>query len=353
VNDATDGLLCGDWVPNFTLPVADGRALLFYEFAVGKPMLVAASPAAWSDDDASRFDAVVAGISADKELQSVHVTAAAGESPGTSESTHAWVSDPDEALRHRLFGELIDGEDGVLVVTDANLRVLDGCIVAQSALHADDAVSEISELVDEVIGEHVAELPLLGQAAPVLIVPRVLPVELCEELISRFDDWEPEASPMPAANGADLNVDPERKSRRDVLIGDADLEQEVIATIARRVLPEVAKSFHYQATHFERLKLVSYTAESKGHFATHRDSTSPATAHRRFALTINLNAEDYDGGDLVFPEYGDARYRPETGGAIVFSGNHAHAVTPVTRGDRYAIVSFMFGDDVVGADGEG
>jgi len=347
MTDTTDTLLRGDRVPNFSLPVADGRTLLFYEFAVGKPMLIAASPAAWGEAGAARFDALLAGVSAEQDLQSVHVTGKAAERNATFEDAHAWVEDPDRAVRLRLFGELDGGEDGVLVVTDANLRVLDGCKVARSVLESGEAGGAISALVDEVLVKHSSESPLLSQLAPVLVIPRVLPAELGRELVRGFPAWGPVESPMPKSNGADLYVDTQRKSRRDAFIGDCDLEQEVIATVARRVLPEVAKSFCYQATRFERLKIVCYPADAQGHFQTHRDNTSPATAHRRFALTINLNAEDYEGGDLVFPEYGVARYRPESGGAIVFSGNHAHAVTPVTRGDRYAIVSFMFGDDVV------
>jgi hypothetical protein len=37
-----------------------------------------------------------------------------------------------------------------------------------------------------------------------------------------------------------------------------------------------------------------------GFFRAHRDNLSPATAHRRFALTLNLN-ESYQGGQLRFP----------------------------------------------------
>src|SRR5215218_7840664 len=45
-----------------------------------------------------------------------------------------------------------------------------------------------------------------------------------------------------------------------------------------------------------------------------RDNLSPATAHRRFALTLNLN-DGYQGGQLRFPEYGPELYRPAPGAA--------------------------------------
>ena len=60
------------------------------------------------------------------------------------------------------------------------------------------------------------------------------------------------------------------------------------------------------------------TAADGAVFHPHRDSTTQGTAHRRFACSINLNAGDFDGGDLRFPEYGMRTYRPPTGGAVVF-----------------------------------
>ena len=65
-----------------------------------------------------------------------------------------------------------------------------------------------------------------------------------------------------------------------------------------------------------------------------------ATLHRRFAVSINLN-DDYDGGDLRFPEFGPRTYRPPPGGACVFSCSVLHEATSVTRGERFAFLPFM------------
>jgi predicted 2-oxoglutarate/Fe(II)-dependent dioxygenase YbiX len=47
---------------------------------------------------------------------------------------------------------------------------------------------------------------------------------------------------------------------------------------------------------------------------------------------------------LRFPEYGAYLYRPGAGGAVVFSGSHLHEALPVTRGKRYVLLSFLFGE---------
>ena len=103
------------------------------------------------------------------------------------------------------------------------------------------------------------------------------------------------------------------------------------------------KAFAFRATRFEGFKIACYDAAEGGHFRAHRDNLSPSTEHRRFALTLNLN-DGYEGGHLRFPEYGAYLYRPGAGGAVVFSGSHLHEALPVTRGKRYVLLSFLFGE---------
>lgn len=54
------------------------------------------------------------------------------------------------------------------------------------------------------------------------------------------------------------------------------------------------------------------------------------------------DADRYDGGDLRFPEFGMQTYRPPTGGAVVFSCSLLHEVLPVTRGQRFAVLPFLY-----------
>ncbi|MCH8504387.1 MAG: 2OG-Fe(II) oxygenase [Ectothiorhodospiraceae bacterium] len=113
-----------------------------------------------------------------------------------------------------------------------------------------------------------------------------------------------------------------------------------------RIIPSIARAFHYRATRFEGFKIVSYDAGEGGYFRRHRDNISAQTRHRRFALSVNLN-DDYEGGCLTFPEFGPFRYRPPAGGGIVFSGTHLHEVTEVTAGRRSVLPTFLWGEDAV------
>jgi predicted 2-oxoglutarate/Fe(II)-dependent dioxygenase YbiX len=58
------------------------------------------------------------------------------------------------------------------------------------------------------------------------------------------------------------------------------------------------------------------------------------------AISVNLN-EDYEGGELRFPEYSPHLYRAPGGSAIVFPCELLHEVLPVTRGMRYAVTMFL------------
>ena len=59
-------------------------------------------------------------------------------------------------------------------------------------------------------------------------------------------------------------------------------------------------------------------ARKAGTSSAHRDNTTRRTSHRRFAVFLNLNADDFQGGDLQFPKFGQQPYKPPTSGAVEF-----------------------------------
>ncbi|MBS7792982.1 2OG-Fe(II) oxygenase [Roseococcus sp. SDR] len=182
--------------------------------------------------------------------------------------------------------------------------------------------------------------------APALIVPRLFEPELCRELIARYRAAGGEASGfMREVGGRTVGVhDPGFKVRRDHLIEDEQMQATLRARLSRRLVPEIQKAFQFRVTRLERYLVACYRADEGGHFAAHRDNTTKGTAHRRFAVTINLNAEEFEGGDLTFPEFGRTAYRAPTGGAVVFSCSLLHQALPVTKGERFAFLPFLYDD---------
>ena len=138
-------------------------------------------------------------------------------------------------------------------------------------------------------------------------------------------------------------VDHLHKRRKDVEVEEQQLRDAIAWRIRYRLNPALTRAFAFEPTRMERYIVACYEAGA-GHFRPHRDNTTKGTAHRQFAVTINLNSEDYDGGDLRFPEFGPRTYRASTVGAIVFSCSLLHEATPVTRGKRYAFLPFLYND---------
>ena len=191
--------------------------------------------------------------------------------------------------------------------------------------------------------ERIAEPAAADPWAPVLLVPQIFEPEFCRRLIALYEaDGGEESGFMRDVDGKTmLLVDPNHKQRRDCTIEDASLRREIVARMNRRLNPAIERAFQFRPTRIERYLVACYDS-SGGYFRPHRDNTTLGTAHRRFAVTINLNAGDYDGGDLRFPEFGGRTYRAPTGGAIVFSCSLMHEATPVTRGRRFAFLPFLY-----------
>jgi predicted 2-oxoglutarate/Fe(II)-dependent dioxygenase YbiX len=111
-----------------------------------------------------------------------------------------------------------------------------------------------------------------------------------------------------------------------------------------RLLPAIELYFQFKPTRMDRYVIACYDSDTGGYFFRHRDNVSAGVEHRRFAVSLNLNS-NYEGCDLIFPEFGRKTYRAPAGGAIVFSCGALHEVTAITKGKRYAFLSFLYGEE--------
>lgn len=225
-------------------------------------------------------------------------------------------------------------QPGRYVLIDPSMRI-------QAWMETDEALQTLIANLPHPDGH--AGVPLF---APVLLVPRVLEPELCRRLIDLYEaDGGAPSGVMREVNGRTVPVLDSFKSRRDVFLNDESLRSLLRDRLAKRLLPQIAKAFNFKVTRVERYMVACYDAAEGGYFNAHRDNTTRGTAHRRFACSINLNAEDFEGGDLRFPEFGSRTYRPPTGGAVVFGCSLLHEATRVTKGRRYAFLPFLFDEE--------
>ena len=254
------------------------------------------------------------------------------------------IWDPDTKVAD-LFG-LTGQKDGrkiiqrVSYVLDCNLRVLFVLRVNDLRTHAREVINALSALTPH------SEMRAEDSLAPILILPRVFEPDFCKMLVGLYEKGKSHDSGTtlsdPKTGMTIVSVDHSVKKRRDVTISNETVRQQINARLSRRLVPEVRKVFQFHATRIERYIVARYDAKDGGFFRQHRDNLTKGTAYRRFAVTINLNAEDYEGGDLCFAEYGRRPYRAPTGGAAVFSCSLLHEAMPVTQGTRYVFLPFLY-----------
>ncbi|MBM7059465.1 2OG-Fe(II) oxygenase [Pseudomonas sp. UL073] len=323
--------------PRYTFDTAAGRYIVLHFFGT------AARPQAaellhdfqrirplFDDQHASFF-----GVSmdpADEQLQRVNDAV-----PGIR---YFWDFD---GVVSRLYGALAEDHayQPLTYILDPRLRILAILPINTVAGHV-DMVRDILRRLPR----SAPPAPALAQA-PVLVVPRILEAELCQQLIEVYEQHGGEESGfMQERNGLTVTVHGHRhKRRRDHHLQDLALRDAVLVRLRRRLVPEVLKAFQFSATYIERMLVACYDSAEGGHFRAHRDNTTKGTAHRRFAVSLFLNTGGYEGGLLRFPEFGNSLYSAPTGGAVVFSCSLLHEATPVTQGKRYMFLPFLYDDD--------
>ena len=328
----TVGLERGERAPDMVLPAADGTPTRYYAQAGGRPALLVLADA----ESGSRLNGLAMGLrSLPDDALTVHVVGPPALAGGDLPYPLLQDAEGKAAAAYRTSGV------PTAFLLDANLRV-------RLTVPFDDGgglAMTVASLLPELDWSH-REAREVGLQAPVLVVPDVLSPEQCAELITVWEEQGNVATGVEtsAGGGRAEQLRAQMKRRRDHVVSDPDRTRDLAQTIGRRVMPEIARAFAYRARRFEGFKIACYEASDRGFFRAHRDNLSPSTAHRRFALTLNLN-DGYQGGQLRFPEYGPERYRPPMGAALLFSCSLLHEVLDVTAERRFVLLSFLFGDE--------
>ena len=338
----------GDCMPDFRLLDVDQKLMSLYSLALGKPVVILC----YAKNRAAAVGAVLRGFAeADGRLaERATVFAINGETaeenarfaqgmnlpfPVLADPDHRILSFFESRREARSGAAWADDGAAVCIVADRNRRIMR----IDQDVREPDHVDEVLRFLDERPRD---EPHLVGPHAPVLLVPRVFDSELCRRLIGSYEEAERPLAPIVSGQrGQKENVaNPDLKVRRDHFVSDPAMTAEIQALFAKRLIPEMMKAFDYKATRCEQMRIGCYDARDSGFFRPHRDNVDPSGG-RRFALSVNLNAGEYEGGYLRFPEYGESLYLPATGDALVFSSLLLHEATPVTAGRRFVLVSFF------------
>lgn len=105
-------------------------------------------------------------------------------------------------------------------------------------------------------------------------------------------------------------------------------------------------SWEYNLTHIEGIQITSYDVGE--HYSWHSDygrSNDPNHTRKLSATLLITDPSEFEGGDLEFIDYhGRTVVAPRIKGTmIIFDSRIPHRVTPITKGKRISLVSWIFG----------
>ena len=336
----------GDRVPDFALPGLDGKLRKFIWSFTGDPVaLLAVDDLANLDAgqfanliDACKGARVVPAVVAGNEV-------AAASAPwarlGGGMDSPLLLCDPNKKYLPALLAQ---GGIGLAPIGNLRMRVIvfdpNQRIAATFESRALPAASEaIGALAQSVRADGGADLVLRTPMAPVLVLPRVFETDFCTQLVRLWGKGDHKDSGVSSRYG-NVNVS-HLKRTEDYTVVEPMMQKAISDRLAYRIGPELTKVFAFDRQFtFDSHVVLSYSAEGEHFFGAHRDNGAPTTADRAFAVSLNLN-DDFEGGELVFPEYAGVRVSPPVGAAAVFSCSLLHQVLPVRCGRRFVLTTFF------------
>ena len=188
----------------------------------------------------------------------------------------------------------------------------------------------------------------------VLIAPKVISQEGIDALVNH----------MKTSKTEDLSVfDPDKsnqtretewitdKRTRDTQIAPIEPVFPQVNELMHHIVKQVINPFYqFEVDSSEVPQLLCYGVG--GHYQPHIDGegvwTAPdqtqlwrKTVDRDLSMVLYLN-DEFEGGDFVFSDL-HIRIRPEPGMLVCFPSNryYTHGVEPVTKGNRYSMVTWM------------
>lgn len=188
----------------------------------------------------------------------------------------------------------------------------------------------------------------------ILIAPKVISQEGIDALVhhmktSKTEDlsvFDPDKSNQ--TRGTEWITD---KKTRDTQIAPLEPVFPQINELMHHIVKQVINPFYqFEVDSSEVPQLLCY--DVGGHYQPHIDGegvwTAPdqtqlwrKTVDRDLSMVLYLN-NDFEGGDFVFSDL-HIRVRPEPGLLVCFPSNryYRHGVEPVTKGNRYSMVTWM------------
>ena len=165
----------------------------------------------------------------------------------------------------------------------------------------------------------------------------------CEQIVAELKALEGWAAAQvrDAKNADDYEVliRPHVRSSSTLVTAEAEkFYRQFDARMNAKLKPLVKQHWRIDLANHSGTHVVRYGPAD--HYVPHQD-TGPGLEDRYLSVVCYLN-NDFSGGQTSFPGLNYAA-TPQSGKAIVFPSNYLHCSEPVTRGEKFVLVSWIRG----------
>jgi PKHD-type hydroxylase len=175
---------------------------------------------------------------------------------------------------------------------------------------------------------------------------KVFSKEECDFIIKIGNSYEPKESFIGTKNSK-ITKDYNQRSSKTAWMPFNEENKWIFSRIAETALELNEKYFNFDIRGFsEPIQFTHYHHKKRGHYDSHLDSSKNSIV-RKLSISVQLSLPNYKGGDLKIitgSHKGDKfKMIKEQGTLIMFPSYILHKVTPVTKGERYSLVSWLTG----------
>jgi PKHD-type hydroxylase len=175
--------------------------------------------------------------------------------------------------------------------------------------------------------------------------PGVLPPSYCLHIIDRAE----KVTPSTATIGFDDGFREDKSWRRSIIrwLDPLGMDHDIATKLMQYAYQANRTSFGFDLWNLSSIQFTEYHASEEGHYHWHQDVDweNDMAFDRKLSVVIQLSdPSQYDGGEFQFQQTANpgTAFAP-MGSVLVFPAFYTHRVTPVTRGVRRSLVTWIEG----------
>ena len=178
-----------------------------------------------------------------------------------------------------------------------------------------------------------------------LFFDSALQSDWCDEFVSHCTKTY---QPTDALIGFDSETQKSKHRETEIRWLNPSLERELVDILWYYINQANRESFDVDVRYINELQFTSYHGKNKGHYGWHHDVDfkNSKPYHRKLSLTIQLtDPKEYKGGEFQFDTDIDTLpiEHKNKGTILIFPSFYRHSVSPVTKGTRHSLVTWVEG----------